>query len=49
MLLLIRVLRQQKNRELPGAVRSENEDAFDIAGAAGTGDEGKEAGPVRRV
>ena len=30
-------------------MRAEDEDALDVAGAAGAGDEGEEAGPVRGV
>src|SRR5271166_2559883 len=37
------------NRQFFGAVRAEDEDALDVAGAAGAGDERNEAGEIRRV
>ena len=42
-------LRKEKDREFFGPMRAKDEDALDVSGAAGTGDEGEEAGPVRSV
>ena len=42
-------LRQQEDRQLFGAMCAQNQDALDVAGAAGAGDEREKARPVRRV
>ena len=42
-------LGKQKDREFFWAMRAENEDALDVAGAAGAGDKGQEAGPMGSI